>query len=197
MTTLIRILAADKAPHAEEAASHAVEATSHAAEATGIAALGLDPLAILAQAGTFLLLFWVVKKFALGKIVQTLEERRKTIDDGVRLGLKMEAEQAKLEETVEAELQKARVASDQILAAAQKEAGEIIQAAEDKASQKVDQMVADAHVRIEDDMQRARKSLEKDILSMVADATEIIIEEKLDEKRDNNLIQRTLARLRA
>ena len=179
--------------------SEAATGAGHAAaeESTGIAALGLDPLAILAQAGTFLLLFWIVKKFALGKIVQTLEKRHKTIDDGVRLGQKMEAEQAKLEEKVEDELRKARTEADKILAQASREAGEVVKSAEEKASEKVDQMIADAHVRIEEDMQRARKALEKDVLSMVAEATEIILEEKLDEKKDNNLIQRAFARLRA
>lgn len=185
------MLIASEAASSGEAAGHAAE------EATGIAALGLDPLAILAQAGTFLLLFWVVKKFALGKIVATLEQRRKTIDDGVRLGQKMEAEHAKLEEKIEAELHKARTEADKILADAQREAGEAIKAAEEEATQKVDQMIADAHVRIEDDMQKAKKALEKDILSLVAEATEVIIEEKLDQKKDSGLIQRALTRLRA
>lgn len=182
---------------AAESASHGESAGHAAEEATGIAALGLDPLAILAQAGTFLLLFWVVKRFALNKIVATLEERRKTIDDGVRLGQKMEAEHAKLEETIEEQLRKARNQADKILHDANREAGEVIKAAEAQATEKVDQMIADAHVRIEDDMARARQELEKDILSLVAEATEVIIEEKLDEKKDNNLIQRAFARLRA
>ena len=57
-----------------------------AEETKGIGALGIDALAILAQAATFLILFLIIKKFALEKIVATLEKRRKTIDDGVRLG---------------------------------------------------------------------------------------------------------------
>ncbi len=182
---------------AAESAAHAEPAGHAAEESAGLAALGLDPLAILAQAGTFLVLFWVVKRFALNKIVATLEKRRKTIDKGVRLGQKMEAEQAKLNEEVEARLRQARTEADKILAAAQREAGEAVKAAEVTASEKVDQMIADAHARIAEDMQTARKALEKDILSLVAAATEVIIEEKLDEKRDNTLIQRALARLRA
>ena len=50
------------------------------------------PLAILAQAATFLVLFFVIKKFALDGIVSTLEKRRKTIDDGVRLGREISAQ---------------------------------------------------------------------------------------------------------
>jgi len=86
-------------------------------EAGGISALGLDPLAILAQAITFLLLFWILKKFALTKIVDTLEKRRKTIDEGVELGLKMAEEQEKLNAKIEEKLAQARVEADKIIAA--------------------------------------------------------------------------------
>ncbi len=162
-------------------------------EPTGIAALGLDPLAILAQAATFLVLLWVVKRFALEKIVKTLEERRKTIDDGVRLGLKMEAEEAKLAERIEAELRKTRAQADKIIAEAQTEAGEIIKGAQDEAVTRVDQMLADARSKIDEDMKRARAELQKDMRSLVAEATEVIIEEKLDAKKDESLIQRALS----
>lgn len=179
---------------AAESASHGAEAAEHSAEeSAGIAALGLDPLAILAQTGTFLVLFWVVKKFALDKISKTLEERRQTIDKGVRLGVKMEAEEAKLQERVEEQLKKARGESDKIIVEAQRESGEIIKAAQDQAAAKTDQMITDAHAKIDEDMACARKELEKDIRVLVADATEVILEEKLDARKDESLIRRALS----
>jgi F-type H+-transporting ATPase subunit b len=165
----------------------------HAEEATGIGALGLDPLAILAQAVTFLVLFWVVKKFALDKIVQSLEDRRKTIDKGVRLGLEMQEEKDRLDQSVEKELHKARLEADKILAGAHEEAGNIIGRAEDAAGTKVEALIADAHSRIEDDVRKAKKELEQEVVSLVADATEAIIGEKLDAKKDEALIKRMLS----
>ncbi len=162
-------------------------------EEAGIAALGLDPLAILAQAVTFLVLFWVIKKYALEGIVRTLQERHHKIDEGVRLGLQMEAEQAALQEKIEAELRKTRVEADRIIAEAHQEAGVLIKEAETRASAKVDQMLADAHAKIDEDMVKARKELEKDLLVLVAEATEAVIEEKLDAKKDESLIKRALA----
>jgi F-type H+-transporting ATPase subunit b len=165
---------------------------STAEEAEGIAALGIDPLAILAQAVTFLVVFWVIKKFALTKIVGTLEERRKVIDKGVLLGRKMEIEQDKLDEKIAASLKEARRDADKIINQAQQEGNAIIKAAEEKASKKVDDMIADAHAKIDDDLVRARKDLEHEMLSLVADATEAIINEKLDTTKDNALITRAL-----
>lgn len=163
-------------------------------EVSGIGALGIDPLAILAQAATFLLLFFIIKKFALNGIVSSLEKRRKTIDDGVRLGREMEAEKEKLQETIESLLKEARSQADDIIAGGQKEAGEIIQAAQETATRRVDAMLKDAHNKIDEDLANARKGLEKEMRVLVAEATEIIIEEKLDAKKDASLIKRAFAR---
>lgn len=192
MTGLLPVFLAAAEEVAHEAA-HEVVATGGHEEAAGIAALGIDPLAILAQAVTFLVIFWVIKRFALDKIVASLEERRKTIDKGVRLGLEMQAEKDKLDEKVETSLHKARLEADKILADAHQEAGSIIKQAEDKAADKVETMITDAHSRIEDDVRKAKKQLEHEMVELVADATEIVIGEKLDARKDGSLIERALA----
>lgn len=167
-------------------------ATTGGEESAGIAALGLDPLAILAQALTFLVLFLILKKFALDGIVSTLEKRRKTIDDGVRLGLEMEAEKTKLDEQVDKVLQKARGEADKIIAQAHEESGSIIKDAEEKAVAKVDGMIADARNKIEGEVNQARKNLEQETLRLVANATEIIIQEKLTASKDAKLVEKAL-----
>lgn len=167
-------------------------------EPQGIAALGIDPLAILAQMATFLVLFFVIKKFALDKIIANLEERRKKIDAGVRLGQEMVEEKEKLNEQVEQALQKARNQADEIIAEAHEESGKLIKAAEDKASEKVETMLADAQAKIDSEVKRAKQDIEKETLELVARATESIIKEKLDASKDAKLMQRSLeeARLR-
>lgn len=166
-------------------------------EVQGIAALGIDPLAILAQAGTFLVLFFVIKKFALDKIFSTLEERRDKINEGVELGLEMELQKQKLEETVRSELQKTRLQADEIIATAHSEAGAVIKAAEETAARKADMVLADAHTKIEEDIVQARRNLEKDMRSLVAEATETIIREKLDAPRDMQLIDEAFQKIRS
>lgn len=161
-------------------------------EAQGIAALGIDPLAILAQAVTFLVLFFILKKFALKGIVDTLEKRRKTIDDGVRLGVEMEAEKAKLDEQVEALLQKARTNADTIIAQAHEESGAIVKEAEETALAKAETMLKDAEAKIDEEVINARKALQQETLELVADATEKIIQTKLDAKSDSSLIEKAL-----
>lgn len=165
---------------------------STAEESQGIAALGLDPIAIIAQAITFLVLFFVIKKFALDGIVKTLEERRKTIDKGVELGYEMEREKTKLDEQVAAALQETRKEADKIIAAAHEEAGEIMREAESTATRKTDQMIIDAQNKIAQDIADVKKGVEKEMRVLVADLTAKVLGEKLDAKKDAALLDKAL-----
>ncbi len=166
-------------------------------EVSGIGALGIDPLAIGAQALTFLVLFFVIKKFALSGIIETLEKRRKTIDDGVRLGQEMEVEKEKLEQRIEETLSKARTEADAIIAEAHEESGGLLKEAELKTAEKVETMLIEAQTKIDGEVKRAKKELQKDTLELVARATEIIIHEKLDASKDAKLMERSLSEVGA
>src|SRR3990167_9562671 len=131
-----------------------------AEESGGISALGIDPLAILAQGVTFLLLFWVIKRFALGKIVDTLEKRRKTINDGITLGEEMAVEKEKLAEAVEQAMAKARTESGKIIASAGEETVRMLKDAEEKAAVKTAAMLKDAQAHITDEINKASQELE-------------------------------------
>lgn len=167
-------------------------AAESAAEPSGLATLGIKPLTILLQFATFVLLFVIIKRFALNSIVSVLEKRRKTIDDGIRLGRTMEAEKAKLDESVESTLRQARIDADKILAEAHQEAGEIIRQAENDAQAKVDSMYEDAQGKIETDLKKAHDQLKSEVLALVADATEAVLDEKIDQAKDAALIRRAL-----
>lgn len=171
-------------------------AAGSAQESGGIAALGVDVKALLLQIITFVIVFWLLKKFALDKIVQTLEERRKTIDKGVELGIKMSEEKQRLSQEVAAVLQKARAEADKIMAAGHHEAGMLLKEAEASAARKADAMLADAHAKIEDDIESARRGLEKEVLQLVAEAAGVLLEKKIDAKQDAQLISRALEEAR-
>ena len=166
-----------------------------AEEEAGIAALGIDPLASLAQGVTFLVLFFLLKKFALNKIVETLEKRNKTINDGIRLGQTMEAEKADLDQKVKGIIKEARIEADKIIASGHTEAAEVVKQAEAAATRKVDAMLVDAKAKISDEMLAAKKALTQEILTLVSEATEAVIDEKLDDKKDRQLIERQIEKV--
>jgi len=154
--------------------------------------LGLSASAFIVQLVTFILIFFILKKFAFKPIVSLLEKRRQAIEDGVLLGEKMEKREAKLEEEGNTIIREARQEADKIVAIAHKESREVIREAEVSAKTKADAVLKDATARIEEDSERARRSLEKDIVGLVSEATETVVHEKVDAKKDAELIDRAL-----
>lgn len=157
-----------------------------------LAALGVDFKSFLFQLITFLFVFLLLKKFAFKPISKLLAERRKTIDDGVRMGLRMEKEKAKLDEDVKKTMREARVEADKIIATGHKEAREILREAEKSAQRKADVMLTDAQARIDEEQRQAKRKLEKDIVGLVSEATETIVHEKVDPKKDAELIDKAI-----
>ena len=169
-----------------------VPITQFAASSSGIGALGIDGKALIIQLITFLLAFWVLKRYAFGPIIKIMNRRRQTIEQGVKLGEQMTKEKAELEAKVEQQLHEARQQADGIIAGAQDTSRQIVQDAEDKARQKAAVIIQEADTRIGQDTARARQSLEKELVGLVSEATEAIIEEKVDTKKDIELIERAL-----
>lgn len=164
---------------------------------SGIGALGFDPKAFLIQLITFVLAYLVLRRFAFGPIVKLLNERRETIERGVKLGEEMRQEKAALEQQVEDQLREARQKADSMIAGAEDSARESIREAEEKARQKAGNIVAEAEGRIATETARARQALEGELAGLVAEATEAVIEEKVDAKKDAQLIERALKEKRA
>jgi F-type H+-transporting ATPase subunit b len=166
--------------------------TQFADSSSGLGALGLDTKALVIQLVTFLIAFWVLKRFAFGPIVKLMEERQKTIEAGVELGEQMKKDKAALETKVAEELAKARTEADGIIAGAQETSRQVVREAEDKANEKAAGILKAADERIASDTKRARKQLEGELVGLISDATEAIIGEKVDAKKDAQLVERAL-----
>ena len=170
-----------------EAASHATE------ESQGIAALGIDPWAILAQGVTFLLLLWLLKKFAFTKIVTALEERRKAIDDSLNKAEELSKKNDDAEKRVGALLSDARKESEEIINKSQEEASAIVQEAQDAAGTKAEKIIADGKLQIQNEVVKARNELKKETLELVSRATSVVLDEAIDSKKHEALVKKALA----
>lgn len=161
-------------------------------EATGVAALGIDGKSLLIQLTTFVLAYFVLRRFAFGPILKVLAERREKIESGVALGEQMQKERAELDKKVAETLHETRKEADSIIASAQDTAKQTVREAEEKAKTKADGILTEAEARIVQETNRARKQLEAEIVGLVSDATEAIIDEKVDAKKDAALIERAI-----
>ncbi|HUD06733.1 MAG TPA: F0F1 ATP synthase subunit B [Candidatus Saccharimonadales bacterium] len=163
-----------------------------AANSSGIGALGFSGQAFLIQLVTFILAYLVLRHYAFGPILKMMKQRRDTIEGNVKLAEKLQAEQVEMEEKVEKLLHQARREADGIIAQAQDAGRQAIRDAEEKSRQKAANILSEAEAQIVQNTQRVRQKLEKELIGLIADTTEAIIEEKVDAKKDGQLIERAL-----
>jgi len=161
-------------------------------EASGPAALGLDGQAFVIQLVTFLIVFLVLRKWAFKPIIKMLDARRQLIESGVELGEKMRAETAKTEERAAQTLHAARLQADQVLADAAAEAKKKIAGAEAVAQKQAAGIIQQANDQISQAVVRERKRLERELVDLVSDVSQAVIGEKVDAKKDAQLVAQAL-----
>jgi F-type H+-transporting ATPase subunit b len=147
---------------------------------------------ILAQLVNFAIVLFVLWKFAYKPILKTLNDRTKKIEKGVK---DAEAAKKKLEEVSLEEkeiMRKARIEAQEVIKKAEDmakaEAGNIAV----EAKKQTEKMIADAQKSIEQEKGKMMAEVKSEIAGLVVAATEKIIGEKLDEKKDKELIEKSL-----
>lgn len=169
----------------------------HASNGGLLGALGIDWKLLIEQALAFLILVGVLGKFVYPSLIKAIEGRREQIEAGLKEAKESHEALVKAEAKVDDTLAQARKEADAIIARSQQEAGSLIAEAEAKANQRADQIISDARAQLDTDVRKAREALKKDAVELVALATERIIREKLDDKKDQSLIKDALSQERA
>lgn len=155
---------------------------------SGIAALGFNVPAFLFQLLSFVIVLLILRKFAFGKLVATLEARRKTVEDSIKQAAETEVKLKKAEQTIAGMLAEARTQADAVVAVSHKEASQMLQDAENKAAKRAEHIVTEAKSQMDIEIGKARDALKDETAKLVALATERIIGEKLNANQDSSLI---------
>ncbi len=171
-------------------------AAEQAASGSPLEALGVSFKTFIIQLVTFVLVFLLLKKYAFGPISRMLTERRRVIDEGVKAGQKLAKDREDFAKEMANATREARTEADKIIANAHKEARELIREAEKTAQRKAEAMLDDAEARIAEDVEHSRRKLEKDLVALISDATEAIVGEKLDAKKDAALVDKVMKGLK-
>lgn len=155
-------------------------------------ALGLNWQLFIEQGLAFAVLVWVLGKFVYPVLIKSIDERRAQIEAGLKEAKQSQEALEKAQADVEKLLADARKEADDIVSRSHQEANAMVAEAEDKAAARAEQIVKDAHAQLEADVAHAREALKSEVVKLVAVATEQIIGEKLDERKDAALVQKAL-----
>ena len=167
--------------------------TQFAAEKPGLfTSIGIDWKLLVLQTIAFLLLLWILKRFVYPPLVAMLDRSEDKAKAAEKAATEAEKKANRSLEQISEMLSKARAEANDIVMAAHAQASDVVDAAAKKATDKADALVKQAHDDITQEVEAAKKSLYNETLELVADATGTVLHEKVDQKKDESLIQRAV-----
>lgn len=141
----------------------------------------------------FLVVFFLLKKFAWKPILNSLKTREEGIADALATAEKVKAEMAQLKNENEALLAKAREERAQMLKEARDTKDKIINEAKDQAKFEASKIITDAQAAIEQQKMAALTDVKNQVGNMVIEISEKILRRELSAKPEQEKYIRQLA----
>ena len=141
----------------------------------------------------FLIVFFLLKKFAWPAIIKGLSEREQNIADAIASAEKVKLEMSQLKNDNEAFLTKAREERALLLKEAKEIKDKMISDAKEEAKAQAAKIVADAQVTINHQKMAAITDLKNQVGTLVIEVSEKILRRELSNKADQELYIKQLA----
>jgi len=132
----------------------------------------------------FLIVFFILKKYAWPAIVKGLNEREQGIADALSTAERVKAEMAQMKSEHEALLAQAREERAQILKEARETKEKIINESKDAAKNEASKIVSEAMAAIEAQKMAALIDVKNQVGKMVVEVSEQILRRELKNKED-------------
>jgi F-type H+-transporting ATPase subunit b len=152
--------------------------------------LGINWKLLVAQIVNFLILLFVLYRFAYKPVLKLLNDRTKKIEKGLK---DTELAHRKLQEITQKEkemLSKARIEAQEILKKTEDMAKKSKDEMAQEAKAQAEKIIADAKSNIESEKTKMLREVKAEVAELVVMATEKVIGEKIDEKKDKELIDK-------
>ncbi len=157
---------------------------------------GFEPVLFAAQVVNFLVILFLLQKFALKPILKLLDDRKQTIAEGFK---NAETAQKALTQAVEEEkkiIRSAQQTSEQLIDTAKKQAKEIVTLARQEAKEQVEEIIESARA----EMAQEQKKLEKELAVSVARTAVNMVEKALvglvDQKDQQKVVEKFTEKLK-
>ncbi|MCF6239964.1 MAG: F0F1 ATP synthase subunit B [Bacteroidales bacterium] len=142
---------------------------------------------------TFLVVLYILKKFAWGPILSSLKEREDSIEEALESAQKAREEMGKLQADNEKILAEARNERSKMLKEAKELQQKMIEEAKQKAAKEADKMIESARRAIENEKEAAIGEMKENIASLSVLIAEKILKKQLDDpKKQKELMDQYL-----
>jgi len=150
---------------------------------------------LLTTVAGFLVLMWILRRFAWGPILDLLDQRRAKIETDYATAEKELAEAATLKTSFETRLSEIKVIERQRIQEAVKKGEDLAGGIVTKARAEIEQARAKGAQDLEIESQKAQLELRDRVVALAIGAAEKLIGERLDEVKHRQLIQQYIDRI--
>lgn len=140
----------------------------------------------------FLIVFFILKKFAWKPILKSLKEREMTIADSLATAERVKAEMAQFKSENEALLAKAREERGQMLKEARDTKEKIISEAKEQAKLEANKIIADAQTAIQQQKMAALTDVKNQVGQLVIEVSQKVLRRELHNKSEQENFIREL-----
>jgi F-type H+-transporting ATPase subunit b len=141
----------------------------------------------------FLIVFFILKKFAWKPILKSLKARETSIAESLATAERIKAEMAQFKSENEALLAKAREERGQILKEARDTKDKIINEAKDQAKVEANKIITDAQAAIQQQKMAALTDVKNQVGQLVIEVSEKVLRRELSNKEQQENFVRQLA----
>jgi F-type H+-transporting ATPase subunit b len=152
-------------------------------------------LTLIGQAISFAIFVWFCMKYVWPPITSALEQRKKTIADGLSAAELGQQSLEKAKADVEAKLAEAKSEAKNIISMAEKRQGDILDEASVKASEETSKKLKLAEQEVEQLSLKLKESLKKDVSRLVVEGAEMILKKEIDKSAHDKAIKELVAKI--
>ncbi len=154
--------------------------------------LGINWKVFLGQCINILVLFWLLQKFAIKPFLKILKERKEKIDKGVKLSEEAEKKINLAEKEKEKILMDGEIKAKQILKQSEERGKQKEKEILNLAEKEKEKILEDAKKAAQNEIERLKKEFSQKNLDLVLALSEKILKEKIDLKKDEEIIKNLL-----
>lgn len=154
--------------------------------------LGIDWRLLFAQLINFLILFFVLKKFAYKPILNFLDERKNKIEAGLKNAEIAEEKLKNAQDTEKQTILSAKKEAQQILESVVVDSEKTKQNIIDEANLQAKKILEEAKLKTEQEKKQLITDVKKEMAELIVKASEKVVGQKLDVNKDSEIVRKAI-----
>jgi F-type H+-transporting ATPase subunit b len=157
---------------------------------------GIDWPMLIAQAINFLIVAYVIWKFAFKNILSTIKEREKQISDSLKNADRIKLELEETEKQQQETLQEASMEAKKTISSAQEQAKAFIESQKEDARKQAEEIISKAKVAMEQERERVLREARDEIAALVVLTASKVLAKDLSEDEKERFSTRAAEELK-